>query len=852
MKLHLNIVAKIVMATALAVSCPSLKLNGQGVAPQSKAANLFTSAAAGEQSVKARVDSDILKRRVVRINFGDLVRQTRAGGRFQINLFEGVSFEGVVEKVEDRSPNDYTLSGRLKNEEFSSFALSVKENVFAMNARTKEGGFYQIRYLGDGLHEVRQMDESKFPLCGTKAAHAIVARPDARIAADLPQGDAANLIDVMVVYTAEARAAAGGTSAMQALINLAVNESNTAYQQSLITPRIRLVYQGEISYSESGSFDTDLNRLTNPTDGFLDAVQGLRNTYGADLVSLWVDNSEYCGLGWLMSSLSPSFESQGFSACNWDCATGYYSFSHEMAHNMGCAHDRDNSGGPGLYAYSYGWRFNGTNGIQYRTIMSYAPGTRIQRFSNPNVSYLGGPTGVAVGQSNQSHNAQTINNTAATVANFRQTVTATNLPPVIYGQPQPELVYPGQTATFAVAAGGSATRTYYWRKAGATVSVTTNNSYIITNVQNADANIYSVIVSNAFGIAISSNASLTVAVPIPLGEALDSTGFTWTSGGTAPWVGQNATTHDGTDAAQSGAISHSLDSWLQATFTGPGTLTYWCKISSELNFDVLRLYANGIPQSTNSGEVDWIQKTVNLPAGNQVCRWTYSKDSSLSVGQDKAWVDQVSFAPSVGISLPIALDNSGFNWSTSGHGFWFGQSNATHDGIDAAQSGYIVDNQYSLFQAAVVGPGSFSFWWKVSSETNYDFLDFIVDGSTNARLSGEAGWTLKTLSVPAGTHTLSWKYSKDGSDALGQDRGWVDQIVYSGASSFLTATARVTNGQFQLQFSGLAGASYRLQASTNLINWVTLTNVVSSNVSNLFLDTGATNFKNRFYKIVSP
>jgi hypothetical protein len=91
--------------------------------------------------------------------------------------------------------------------------------------------------------------------------------------------------------------------------------------------------------------------------------------------------------------------------------------------NMGCDHDRENSSGSRLDTYSYGWHFNGTN----RTIMAYAPGKRIQRFSNPNVSYFGVPTGVPLGANNEAYNARTINNSASTVANFRAAVISTNL-----------------------------------------------------------------------------------------------------------------------------------------------------------------------------------------------------------------------------------------------------------------------------------------------------------------------------------------------------------------------------------------------------------------------------------------
>lgn len=64
------------------------------------------------------------------------------------------------------------------------------------------------------------------------------------------------------------------------------------------------------------------------------------------------------------------------------------------------------------------------DGERYRTVMAYdnefGEYTRIPYFSNPDVSYQGIPTGVLPGQPNEANNALTINNSASTVASFRQ------------------------------------------------------------------------------------------------------------------------------------------------------------------------------------------------------------------------------------------------------------------------------------------------------------------------------------------------------------------------------------------------------------------------------------------------
>jgi hypothetical protein len=67
-----------------------------------------------------------------------------------------------------------------------------------------------------------------------------------------------------------------------------------------------------------------------------------------------------------------------------------------------------------------------------------------------------------------------------------------------------------------------------------------------------------------------------------------------------------------------------------------------------------------------------------------------------------------------------------------------------------------------------------------------------------------------------------------------------------------TSAGFSANGAFQLGISGLAGGSYILQGTTNLINWTSLTtNQPSNNVFNLS-DTNAGNFPYRFYRVLEP
>ena len=250
-------------------------------------------------------------------------------------------------------------------------------------------------------------------------------------------------VDLLVLYTPAARVAAGGKTGIENLIQLGVTETNLAYQNSSIIPRIRLMQMKEVSYTESGNIGLDLDRLQNPADGFLDDALPLRNLYGADFVKLVVNDS--CGVAYLMCGNDPSFQSWAYSVTGRVCISPNYTFAHELGHNMGSNHAPQDPTGCGAYNYSFGHKDQPQG---FRTVMAYSPGTRVLNFSNPSVHVLGRPTGTA-----SRNNAASLNNVRNTIANFRAEVDL------------PEITSPAVGSTLV---GGSANFT--WSANGASIA----------------------------------------------------------------------------------------------------------------------------------------------------------------------------------------------------------------------------------------------------------------------------------------------------------------------------------------------------------------------------------------------
>jgi hypothetical protein len=194
---------------------------------------------------------------------------------------------------------------------------------------------------------------------------------------------------------------------MNARIQLFIDQCNEAYQNSQVSLTARLVRRLEVNYPGEGNGDsgTQLSHLTDPNDGVMDGIHADRTNFRADQVILLLNSMDACGRAWCGDGSDPE---RAFGVVQYTCTT--YTFPHEIGHNQGCGHDRDN-GGCDFRSYGFGWRFNGNDGVQYRTVMAYAPGTRIPYFSNPDVTYQGVPTGVPTGQPNEAHNAMVITET---------------------------------------------------------------------------------------------------------------------------------------------------------------------------------------------------------------------------------------------------------------------------------------------------------------------------------------------------------------------------------------------------------------------------------------------------------
>ncbi len=166
----------------------------------------------------------------------------------------------------------------------------------------------------------------------------------------------------------------------------------------------------------------------------------------------------------------------------------------------------------------------------------------------------------------------------------------------------------------------------------------------------------------SFFLPASGHASIGIAGALDNPVQTDGvTPLAFTPDGAAPWSAVTATLYNGGSGtvAQSGAIGGGAYSSITTTVTGPASLSFYQKVSSQLTYDKLTFSLDGSVKSTISGSVNWQQKLFTLPTGTHTLVWKYAKNLTINGGSDAAWLDKVVVSPNT--ALKVTYPNGGEN-----------------------------------------------------------------------------------------------------------------------------------------------------------------------------------------------
>jgi len=155
-------------------------------------------------------------------------------------------------------------------------------------------------------------------------------------------------------------------------------------------------------------------------------------------------------------------------------------------------------------------------------------------------------------------------------------------------------------------------------------------------------------------------STVASAQAITLGEAVDNTALTWTTGGDADWFGQTSVYYCDGDAAQSGDMDsgQNRSSWIQTTVTGPGILSFYWKVSSSYAMADLEFYIDDVEKVKCWTYDEWEPEVYSIPSGEHTLRWEYAPFYHWS--GEAGFLDKVVFVE--GPAITVESPNGGETW----------------------------------------------------------------------------------------------------------------------------------------------------------------------------------------------
>lgn len=387
------------------------------------------------------------------------------GGRIELPMPGGQTLGVAIDDSEMLGANRFTSTGHIEGQPESRAVFAYNAGYLTASIIGRERS-YALRPATETLSQWYEIDPALVGNCGG-ARHpqpdpsilgAIAARKAREMvaAAEVSAGDTPATaaaadgtqrpeVHVLMLYTQAVKTTMSGAArvaALQSEFDECTARVNADLAASQINARVKLVriaetqYDADNSLTPGGTVQNDaLTALHNTSDGKMDEIHAVRNSAGADIVCLIHNRPDSYSVGLAFVLDAPARVDVGvglynpwfaFAVVYYGVVTGTDVVAHEFGHLFGCAHARGDDGATGTkdgaYTYSYGYRFFGSNGLQYRDIMAYAPGTRLSYFSTPRIvvpAPVSRPIGIAAGQPGESDCALTIEQNAFEVAGYR-------------------------------------------------------------------------------------------------------------------------------------------------------------------------------------------------------------------------------------------------------------------------------------------------------------------------------------------------------------------------------------------------------------------------------------------------
>ena len=313
-------------------------------------------------------------------------------------------------RVDERGSKSFSWFGKNADNSASIILTVLDDDI--QGIITKLSSIYRIETI-DGQYIVTKINQSLYPheSCSNDAKESM-NNPDNSVPKNVQPEDEfqksskrssyplqtpGNFIcklRILIMYTG---AAASSTSNITNTAQLAIDEFNQSLYNSNVIYEVELAGIVGTDFIEGESLKKDKVAFAKNGDGQMDNIHTYREIYAADVCVLMENSTAECGSA---RAIKACFES-AFCVVDIDCATGQYTFAHEVSHLLGCRHNIADDPAEDPYIYGHGYRYEdyAHQDSSYRTIMAYdceSGCTRLQYFSNPTIFYQGRPLGSAL------------------------------------------------------------------------------------------------------------------------------------------------------------------------------------------------------------------------------------------------------------------------------------------------------------------------------------------------------------------------------------------------------------------------------------------------------------------------
>jgi len=220
-----------------------------------------------------------------------------------------------------------------------------------------------------------------------------------------------------------------------------------------------------------------------------------------------------------------------------------------------------------------------------------------------------------------------------------------------------------------------------------------------------------------------------------------------------------------------------------------------------------------------------VDLTKMVREGYEFLGWSFLQDEQPMVAGDKfvlpitnstltaRWTMSVT-----GVAEALDCADKGFTFMAGGDAPWHPYTGDAKQGDKSVRSGELDGNQSCWMETAVEGAGVLSFWYRTSTEADYDNFTVTIDGEEVLRASGETPWTQFSLDLEtAGRHVIRWNYAKDVSGDGGEDLVLLDMLAFG--PSVLVTFDPTYGTMEQTEYRYVVGAQFGTMPIPTCSDW---------------------------------